>query len=89
MRALHRTVAALALTAPVLLGCAGLASAQEGLNADYGHGQFYVGEQGAGVMDTNSVVSPDGPQFSNFWVFAGPDSISGEFIGSGATYSAE
>jgi len=87
MRAFKRAVAAVALTVPVLIGGAGLAAAQEGLDANYGKGQFVANQHGAGVADTNSVVTADGVQHTDFWIWADDNGVSGSFNGSGATWS--
>ncbi|MFJ9442855.1 hypothetical protein ACIRRH_13415 [Kitasatospora sp. NPDC101235] len=86
MRAVKRVLAVGALTAPLVIGCAGLASAQEGLDANFGKGQFVANQNGAGVADTNSVVNADGTQHTNFWVWADDSGVSGAFAGSGATW---
>ncbi|MFE7526624.1 hypothetical protein ACFU7Y_12945 [Kitasatospora sp. NPDC057542] len=86
MRAVKRVLAVGALTAPLVIGCAGLASAQEGLDANFGKGQFVANQNGAGVADVNSVVSPDGVQHTDFWIWADDSGVSGAFSGSGATW---
>ncbi|MFD5434436.1 hypothetical protein ACFWJ4_20060 [Kitasatospora sp. NPDC127067] len=86
MRALKRVLAVSALTVPLVIGAAGLASAHEGLDANWGSGQFIVNQYGAGVADANSVVSPDGVQHTDFWIWADDNGVSGAFTGSGATW---
>ncbi|MGW3183659.1 hypothetical protein ACWDD9_30735 [Kitasatospora sp. NPDC001119] len=86
MRALKRVLAASALTVPLVIGAAGLASAQEGLDANFGKGQFVVNQNGAGVADTNSTVNSDGLQHTDFWIWSDDTGVSGAFTGSGATW---
>ncbi|MFJ6777395.1 hypothetical protein ACIQOV_41665 [Kitasatospora sp. NPDC091257] len=86
MRALKRVLAVSALTVPLVIGAAGLASAQEGLDATWGSGQFIVNQHGAGVADANSVVNSDGVQHTDFWIWADDSGVSGAFTGSGATW---
>ncbi|MGW1412254.1 hypothetical protein [Streptomyces sp. NPDC002403] len=87
MRTFTRALAVGTLAVPVLIGCAGLASADEGLDANFGKGQFIANQNGAGVADTNSVVSPDGVQHTDFWIWADDSGVSGAFTGSGATWN--
>ncbi|MFJ6620418.1 hypothetical protein ACIQOW_22965 [Kitasatospora sp. NPDC091335] len=89
MRALKRVVAVGALTVPLVIGCAGLASAQEGLDASFGKGQFIANENGAGVASTQSSVSPDGVSHADFWIWADDTGVYGSFTGSGATWQSE
>ncbi|KDN80914.1 hypothetical protein [Kitasatospora cheerisanensis] len=89
MRAVKRVLAVGALAVPLVLGCAGLASAQEGLDANFGKGQFVANEDGAGVAGTQSSVSPDGVSHSDFWVWADETGVRGSFTGAGATWSGE
>ncbi|MER7845073.1 hypothetical protein ABTZ03_14150 [Kitasatospora sp. NPDC096077] len=86
MRTLQRVLAVGALAAPLVLGCAGLASAQEGLEANYGTGQFVANENGAGIADANSAVTSDGAQHTNYWIWADDSGVSGAFTGAGATW---
>ncbi|MFB7122350.1 hypothetical protein [Kitasatospora sp. NPDC056273] len=86
MRALKRVLAASALTVPLVIGAAGIASAQEGLDANFGKGQFVVNQNGAGVADTNSTVNSDGLQHTDFWIWSDDTGVSGAFTGSGATW---
>ncbi|WP_316527203.1 hypothetical protein [Kitasatospora brasiliensis] len=86
MRAFQRVLAVSALAAPLVIGCAGLASAQEGLDANYGAGQFVADQNGAGVADTNSVVTSDGVQHTNFFIWSDDTGVTGAFTGAGATW---
>ncbi|MFJ9457745.1 hypothetical protein ACIRST_22005 [Kitasatospora sp. NPDC101447] len=87
MRAFKRVLAVGALTAPLVIGCAGLASATEGLSADFGKGGFMANQNGAGVAAVESAVSPDGVSHAGFWILADDNGVSGSFAGSGATWS--
>ncbi|MFJ6379034.1 hypothetical protein ACIQI7_03335 [Kitasatospora sp. NPDC092039] len=86
MRALKRVVAVGALTVPLVLGCAGLASAAEGIDANYGKGYFTANENGAGLAAVESHVGPDGVSHADFWIWADDNGVSGSFTGSGATF---
>ncbi|MFE6499560.1 hypothetical protein [Kitasatospora sp. NPDC057738] len=86
MRALKRVLAVSALTVPLVIGAAGLASAQEGLDASWGSGQFIVNQNGAGVAAAESSVSPEGVSHADFWIWADDTGVSGSFTGSGATW---
>ncbi|WP_316520387.1 hypothetical protein [Kitasatospora brasiliensis] len=86
MRSLKRVLAASALAVPLVIGCAGLASAAEGLDANYSAGQFVVNKDGAGVLGTNSVLNSDGVQHAEMLIWADNEGISGAFTGAGATY---
>ncbi|PJN29279.1 hypothetical protein [Kitasatospora sp. CB02891] len=86
MRAVKRALAVTALAAPLVIGCAGLASAQEGLDANFGEGQFVADQNGSGVADANSAVGADGLQHTDFWIWSDDTGISGAFAGSGATW---
>ncbi|MER6304233.1 hypothetical protein ABT247_32460 [Kitasatospora sp. NPDC001539] len=87
MRALKRVLAVSALTAPLVIGCAGLASAQEGLDADWGKGQFVANQNGAGVAGAESHVGSDGISHADFWLWADDNGVSGSFAGSGASWN--
>ncbi|MFF4925947.1 hypothetical protein ACFY4B_35695 [Kitasatospora sp. NPDC001261] len=87
MRALKRVLAASALTVPLVIGAAGLASAQEGLDASWGKGQFIANENGAGIAGAESSVSPEGVSHADFWVWSDDTGVSGAFTGSGATWN--
>ncbi|MFD8597561.1 hypothetical protein ACFV1L_21420 [Kitasatospora sp. NPDC059646] len=89
MRALKRVLAVGALAAPLMIGCAGLAAAQEGLNADWGQGRFVANENGAGVAGASSSVAPDGVAHTDFWIWADDTGVAGSFTGSGATWNGE
>ncbi|MFB6814442.1 hypothetical protein ACFCV8_07845 [Streptomyces sp. NPDC056347] len=82
-----RALAVGALAVPVLIGCAGLASADEGLDANWGNGQFVANQNGAGLAGADSSVSADGIQHSDFWVWSDDSGVSGSFTGSGATWN--
>ncbi|MFE4393572.1 MULTISPECIES: hypothetical protein [Streptomycetaceae] len=87
MRTLKRVLAVSALTVPLVIGAAGLASAQEGLDASWGQGQFIANQNGAGVAGAESSVSPDGVSHADFWVWSDDTGVSGAFTGSGATWN--
>ncbi|MEU3573597.1 hypothetical protein AB0E96_35030 [Kitasatospora sp. NPDC036755] len=89
MRSFQRVLAVAALTTPLVIGCAGLASAQEGLDASFGKGQFIANENGAGVASTQSSVSPDGLSHADFWIWADDTGVYGSFTGAGATWNQE
>ncbi|MFE4977898.1 hypothetical protein ACFRAR_38070 [Kitasatospora sp. NPDC056651] len=86
MRALKRVLAASAIAVPLVIGCAGLASAQEGLDANFGAGQFVANQNGAGAASANSVLNSDGVQHTDFWIWSDDTGVSGAFTGSGATW---
>ncbi|MEV7599224.1 hypothetical protein AB0O91_17765 [Kitasatospora sp. NPDC089797] len=86
MRTIQRVLAVGALAAPLVLGCAGLASAQGGLEANYGAGQFLADENGTGVAGTSSSVTPDGAQHTDFYVWSDDTGVTGAFTGAGATW---
>ncbi|MFG2695893.1 hypothetical protein [Kitasatospora sp. NPDC048407] len=86
MRALKRVLAVSALAAPLVVGCAGLASAQEDLSANFDQGQFAANQSGAGEAATTSVVSPYGVQHTDFMIWADDSGVSGGFNGAGASY---
>ncbi|MEU1283903.1 hypothetical protein [Kitasatospora sp. NPDC005856] len=87
MRALKRVLAVSALTVPLVIGCAGLASATEGLDASWGQGFFTANQHGAGVGANESSVSSDGVSHANFWIWSDDDGVTGSFTGSGATWN--
>ncbi|SOB78623.1 MULTISPECIES: hypothetical protein [unclassified Streptomyces] len=87
MRALKRVLAVSALTVPLVIGCAGLASAQEGLDANFGKGYFTANQNGAGVAAVESHVGPDGISHADFWILADDNGVTGSFTGSGATWN--
>ncbi|MFJ5924565.1 hypothetical protein ACIQF6_18400 [Kitasatospora sp. NPDC092948] len=86
MRALKRALAVSALAAPLVLGCAGLAAAQEGLDASWGKGQFVANGDGSGLGDASSTVSSDGVSHADFFVWSDDTGVSGSFTGAGATW---
>ncbi|MEV7185257.1 hypothetical protein [Kitasatospora sp. NPDC093102] len=85
MRALKRVVAVGALTVPLVIGCAGLASATEGIDANFGKGFFVANQNGAGVAAVESHVGPDGISHADFWIWADDNGVSGSFTGAGAS----
>ncbi|WP_316520386.1 hypothetical protein [Kitasatospora brasiliensis] len=89
MRALKHVLAVGALTVPLVIGCAGLASATEGLDASFGKGQFVVNENGAGVAGTESSVSSDGISHADYWMWVDETGVYGSFTGAGATWNNE
>ncbi|OKJ05637.1 hypothetical protein [Kitasatospora sp. CB01950] len=89
MRAIKRVLAIGALTAPLVMGCAGLASAQEGLDANFGQGQFVAGGEASGVGDTNSAVGADGAQHADFWIWSDSTGVSGAGDNSGAGWPGQ
>ncbi|MEU3567544.1 hypothetical protein AB0E96_03800 [Kitasatospora sp. NPDC036755] len=89
MRAVKRVLAVAALTTPLVIGCAGLASATEGLDASFGQGFFTANQNGAGFGANQSSVSPDGLSHATAWTYADDTGVTGSFTGSGATWSAE
>lgn len=86
MRAIKRVLAVGALAAPLVIGCAGLAAADDGVGAHFDHGQFVANEEGAGLADVSSHVSPDCVDHIKGWVFAGDDGVDGSFTESGAHF---
>ncbi|MFJ6621593.1 hypothetical protein ACIQOW_28975 [Kitasatospora sp. NPDC091335] len=89
MRALKRVLAVGALTVPLVIGCAGLASATEGLDASFGQGFFVANQNGAGAAAVESSVSPEGVSHADFFVWADDSGVVGGFTGSGATWHNE
>ncbi|MFJ8443405.1 hypothetical protein [Kitasatospora griseola] len=93
MRAVKRVLAVTALAAPLVIGCAGLASAHEGGHeghegpeAHFAQAQFIANEEGAGEAGVASVVSPNSVDHIAGWVFAGDEGVSGSFTDSGADF---
>ncbi|MEV7188149.1 hypothetical protein [Kitasatospora sp. NPDC093102] len=86
MRAVKRVLAVGAITAPLVIGCAGLASAQEGLDASFGQGYFTANQNGAGFGANQSSVSPDGLSHATAWTYADNEGVTGGFTGAGATW---
>ncbi|MFF0294566.1 hypothetical protein ACFYS8_35300 [Kitasatospora sp. NPDC004615] len=90
MRALKRVLAIGALTAPLVIGCAGLASAHEGPHegpgAHWSKSQFIANEEGAGFAEAFSFVGPDGVEHGKRWIWADDHGVSGSFIESGAHF---
>ncbi|MFD7641156.1 hypothetical protein ACFV4P_10935 [Kitasatospora sp. NPDC059795] len=91
MRAITRTVAALGLAAPVLLGCAGLAAAHEGgmgeePSAHFVTGNFVANEVGAGISATGSEVTENSVEHFTGFAFADDDGVSGSLTESGANW---
>ncbi|MFJ7911006.1 hypothetical protein [Kitasatospora sp. NPDC096204] len=89
MRAVKRVLAVAALTTPLVIGCAGLASATEGLDASFGQGFFTANQNGAGFGANQSTVSPDGLSHATAWTYADNEGISGSYTGAGAAWSNE
>ncbi|MFF2547694.1 hypothetical protein ACFVUY_34740, partial [Kitasatospora sp. NPDC058063] len=89
MRALKRVVAVGALTVPLVLGCAGLASAHEGIDANYGKGFFTANEDAAALAAVESHVGEDGVSHASFWIIADDEGVTGSFTGAGATFNDE
>ncbi|MFD5438511.1 hypothetical protein ACFWJ4_40985, partial [Kitasatospora sp. NPDC127067] len=89
MRALKRVVAVGALTVPLVLGCAGLASAHEGIDANYGKGFFTANEDAAALAAVESHVGHDGVSHASFWIIAEDEGVTGSFTGAGATFNDE
>ncbi|MFB6819581.1 hypothetical protein ACFCV8_34130 [Streptomyces sp. NPDC056347] len=86
---IRTALAALTLATAGLLGAAGAASAEEGLDASWGQGQFFVNETGAGVQSAQSSAAADGVSRAGFWILADDSGVSGSFNGSGVTYNNE
>ncbi|MFG2694165.1 hypothetical protein ACIHEI_09630 [Kitasatospora sp. NPDC051984] len=95
MRALTRTVAALGLAAPVLLGCAGLAFAGDGGGIDemgdrpeahFVDFDFAANEDVAALAFTASFVSPDGVEHASGVVVASDEGVFGGATDAGASW---
>ncbi|MFD8483925.1 hypothetical protein [Kitasatospora sp. NPDC059673] len=92
MRSLKRVLAAGAIAVPLVIGCAGLASAHEGHeehegpSAHWGQSQFVANEEGAGLAESFSVVGPDGVEHGTRWIWAGDDGVFGSFTEAGAHF---
>ncbi|MFJ5924024.1 hypothetical protein ACIQF6_15645 [Kitasatospora sp. NPDC092948] len=94
MRALTRTVAALSLAAPVLLGCAGLASAHDvddnaGMGgsspeAHFATVDFIANATTAGIAGSGSFVSPNSVEHFSGFAVADDSGISGSATDAGA-----
>ncbi|MFE6506001.1 hypothetical protein, partial [Kitasatospora sp. NPDC057738] len=89
MRALKRVVAVGALTVPLMLGCAGLASAHGDIDANYGKGFFTANEDAAALAAVESHVGHDGVSHASFWIIAEDEGVTGSFTGAGATFNDE
>ncbi|MFJ9691836.1 hypothetical protein [Kitasatospora sp. NPDC101183] len=87
MRTVRRTLAVSALTLPLVIGCAGLASATEGLDANWGQGFFTAGPDGSGVAGAESSVSPGGVSHADFGIWSDDSGVTGGFTGSGAAWT--
>ncbi|MFF4925946.1 hypothetical protein DR950_31785 [Kitasatospora xanthocidica] len=85
MRVLKRVLAVSALTVPLVIGAAGLASAHGGVDAAWGQGFFTAGPDGAGVAGAESSVSPEGVSHADFGIWSDDEGVTGGFTGSGAT----
>ncbi|MFD7645524.1 hypothetical protein ACFV4P_33280 [Kitasatospora sp. NPDC059795] len=86
MRALKRVLAVGALTAPLMIGCAGLASANEGPEAHWGNTSFVADETGACFAQSFSVVSPNGVEHGSHLICADSTGVSGFFTDAGASW---
>ncbi|MGW4384443.1 hypothetical protein [Kitasatospora sp. NPDC004531] len=86
MRAVQRVLALGALAAPLVIGCAGLASAHEEPSAHYVHGDFVAGPAGAGEDFIGSFVSEHGVEHIAGAVFAGDEGVAGTGTDSGAQF---
>ncbi|MFD8479684.1 hypothetical protein [Kitasatospora sp. NPDC059673] len=94
MRALTRTVAALGLAAPVLLGCAGLASAHEDMDEGKGNSpeahflqvDFIADEDAAGIAATGSFVTPNSVEHFSAFALATDEGVTGSATDSGASW---
>ncbi|MGW7449468.1 hypothetical protein [Kitasatospora sp. NPDC054795] len=87
MRALKRVLAVGSLAVPLVIGCAGLASAHDGLDAGWGKGRFIANQNGAGVVGSESSVALDGVSHIDFRIWADDNGVSGSFAGSSATWN--
>ncbi|KIQ66177.1 hypothetical protein TR51_00295 [Kitasatospora griseola] len=85
MRAVKRVLALGALTAPLVIGCAGLASADD-FDAHFDKSQFIANESGAGFANTGSFVDENGVEHHAFWIWADDNGVSGSFLDSGAHF---
>ncbi|OKJ05636.1 hypothetical protein [Kitasatospora sp. CB01950] len=85
MRAIKRVLALGALTAPLVIGCAGLAAADEP-SAHFSQSQFVANEDGAGEAGVSSVVSPNCVEHIKGWVWSGDEGVTGSFSDSGAHF---
>ncbi|MFJ6382268.1 hypothetical protein ACIQI7_19975 [Kitasatospora sp. NPDC092039] len=88
MGAVKRVLTIAAFTAPLVIGCAGLASAQ-GVDASYGQGYFTANQNGAGFGINESSVGPDGVSHVKAWTWADDNGVSGGYTASGATIVTE
>jgi len=94
MRALTRTVAAIGLAAPVLLGCAGLASAHDdgGMGggsspeAHFATVDFIANATTAGIAGSGSFVTPNSVEHFSGFAVADDSGISGSATDAGANW---
>ncbi|MGW4381264.1 hypothetical protein [Kitasatospora sp. NPDC004531] len=97
MRALTRTVAALGLAAPVLLGCAGLAAAHEGdldaaniggsgPEAHFLDVNFLANADAAGLAADFSSVTPNSVEHFSGATIATNEGVFGSATDSGASW---
>ncbi|MFD8478451.1 hypothetical protein [Kitasatospora sp. NPDC059673] len=86
MRALKRVLAVTAFAAPLALGCAGFASAQDSVAAHFSEDQFAANQNGAGETEESSVVSPYGVYHTDFGVWADDTGVSGGFSDADAIW---
>ncbi|MGW4378734.1 hypothetical protein [Kitasatospora sp. NPDC004531] len=85
MRAIQRVLAVGALAAPLVIGCAGLASADEP-SAHFVQGAFEASAAGAGEAFVSSQVSEHCVEHMAGAVFAGDEGVAGSLTDSGATF---
>ncbi|MFI9787070.1 hypothetical protein ACIHEI_26720 [Kitasatospora sp. NPDC051984] len=89
MRAIKRVLAIGALAAPLVIGCAGLASAHEGHEGPEAHfskSQFVANEEVAGESKVFSEVEPGEVEHGEACVFAGDEGVEGSHTESGAHF---
>ncbi|MFF0297328.1 hypothetical protein ACFYS8_15780 [Kitasatospora sp. NPDC004615] len=92
MRAIKRVLAIGALAAPLVIGCAGLASAHEGHEghegpeAHFSQSHFVANEEVAGESKVFSEVEPGGVEHGEACVFAGDEGVEGSHTESGAHF---
>ncbi|MGW4384893.1 hypothetical protein [Kitasatospora sp. NPDC004531] len=86
MRAIKRVLAVGALTGPLMIGCAGLASADQDPSAHFSQIQFAADANGACFSKVFSVVSPNGVEHGNQVICADSSGVSGFFTEAGASF---
>ncbi|MER8071154.1 hypothetical protein ABTZ59_22955 [Streptomyces sp. NPDC094034] len=82
MRTFKRSFTVGALTVPLMLGCAGLAAAED----DYRQGEFTAGLNSDGVSETNAFAGADGIGGADLWTTKNEDG-SYSFTNASATWS--